>query len=378
MPRQRLADIIELSDRLDLAIFILGVAAPETLVFAKINRFYEQATGLANADLAGRTPFEALPQRAAHSANARFLTCLRSGQPYTYEEAVDLPNGEMWWQTTLSPLLDEQGSVLAIVGTSTDMTARKLQEFRDTKAMADLRQLNEEVNMYASMAAHDVRGPLRKIKVISELVLEDGAVPDGGPVMAEDERRALIEAVGALATTTLAHVDSILSYARALTLPDQAVLEVLDLALLFDDLVNLVDAHGAFDIVYPTVTICAERVVLQITLRNLLENAVKYGRSACRVALDVSPHDERQLMFTVSDDGPGFGDGAVLGEQSAQTRLRSPVSGFGLSSAQRIIETRGGKMWLAPPCAGLGDGVGGSVAFTTRGSIVEPGTMGAP
>lgn len=364
MPQRRLAQVIELSDLLDQAIFILEVRDDETLIFRKLNRFHERTTGLKSEDLVGKTPFEVLPPRMAESVNAKYLACLSSRASFTYEEVLNLPNGEIWWQTTLSPLFFDDGRVIGIIGAAVDITDRKAQEFRDANALAELRKLNEEINTYASMAAHDVRGPLRKIKVITELVFADGVPNADESVVLSPDQRALLDSIGSIASSTLEHVDSILSYARALSLPDEAKLEEVDLHMLFADLVGLVDADGSFHFDYPKQTVVAERVILQVTLRNLLENAVKFGRSRCIVGLSESGECPGFLEFTVTDDGPGFANGMTLSDQSSRSQSKSPTSGFGLASAQRMIEARGGRMWLA-------DGEGANVIFTTCGTFLE-------
>lgn len=373
MPQVSLSSIVALSDTVDMPIFIVEVEPDDTLRYHKINRFYEQAMGLSSADLAGKTPHEVMPPRLAADTLSKYMTCVQSGEPFTYEEGLDLAKGEAWWQTTLSPLVDVAGRVFAIVGVTIDITAHKDQELQDAKVISELKMLNEEINTYTSLAAHDVRGPLRKIKVISELVFADVEIMseqkgDGDETfLLAREQVDLITSIGALAAKTLEHVDSILSYARALALEEQAVMEEIDLKLLLNDLIGLVDGDEKFVFELPTLHLSAERIILQIVLRNLLENAVKFGESTCQI--HVGPCESRpdHIRFVVSDDGAGFEDGAVLSEQSLKSRLKSPTSGFGLASAQRMIEQRGGEMWLAPP----NYGTGANVAFTVRGKVLS-------
>ena len=367
MPQNRLADIIELSDFIDVPIFVVEVGPDEALTFRKLNRFHEQKTGMSSAAVSGKTPHEVLPERMADSLSTKYLNCVHLREAITYEEVLDLPNGELWWQTTLSPVIFDDGRVIGIIGTAIDITSRKQMEFREAEKLFELKKLNEEINMYTSMAAHDVRGPLRKIKVISELVFGDGDGQADQPLTLTPEQQALLQSVSAVAATALDHVDSILSYARALELDTEPQLIPLDLELIFSDLLGLVDAKAEFAFDYPKQMILAERVLTQIVLRNLLENAVKFGSSACHVSLQRDDDTPGQLMFVVSDDGPGFGDDAILGEQSANSRFLSPTNGFGLASAQRIVETRGGRMWLAPSHFGRGAGV----AFTLHGGLLS-------
>lgn len=44
MPQNRLADIIELSDLIDVPIFVVEVGPDEALTFRKLNRFHEHKT----------------------------------------------------------------------------------------------------------------------------------------------------------------------------------------------------------------------------------------------------------------------------------------------------------------------------------------------
>jgi signal transduction histidine kinase len=97
-------------------------------------------------------------------------------------------------------------------------------------------------------------------------------------------------------------------------------------------------------------------------LRNLLENARKYGGN--NVIIDAEPQDD-MWMITVADNGPGVPEGdrerIFAGfEQLAQGDARSSNGlGLGLFITRRLVEAMGGSIWYEP-----GFPVGSRFCFT--------------
>ncbi len=95
----------------------------------------------------------------------------------------------------------------------------------------------------------------------------------------------------------------------------------------------------------------ADRPRLETVLRNLLENAVKYGGDKAAIQVNVNRQGE-QIVFRVSDDGPG-----IPPEESARifesfyriddslTRLAGGA-GLGLAICQGFVRAHGGEIWV--------------------------------
>jgi signal transduction histidine kinase len=86
---------------------------------------------------------------------------------------------------------------------------------------------------------------------------------------------------------------------------------------------------------------------LTLVLVNLIDNAVKHGRSAGRVEVNAAV-DGRFAQVTVDDDGPGVGIEDrdrifALGERGATT---AEGSGIGLALARLMVERSGGRIDL--------------------------------
>ncbi|MCR5942665.1 HAMP domain-containing protein [Ochrobactrum sp. XJ1] len=91
-----------------------------------------------------------------------------------------------------------------------------------------------------------------------------------------------------------------------------------------------------------------DRLALRRVIGNIVDNAVKYGRSA-RVSLMV---DSRTLHVLIADEGPGFSvrDGELLLEpfvRAEPPRARATGgAGLGLAVARTLIEAQGGSVRL--------------------------------
>ena len=81
---------------------------------------------------------------------ASYRRCLATGEPLTYEESAELPQGRAWFQTLLVPIRNEQGLIRHLVGFSRDITQKK-------QAEAALQQASklESLGVLAGGIAHD-------------------------------------------------------------------------------------------------------------------------------------------------------------------------------------------------------------------------------
>jgi two-component system sensor histidine kinase KdpD len=102
---------------------------------------------------------------------------------------------------------------------------------------------------------------------------------------------------------------------------------------------------------------------LESILRNLLENALKYGGESARIRVEVC-RQEQDFLFRVIDDGPGIPEGerehifdSFYRVDDSLARLTSGA-GLGLAICQGLVKAHGGKIWAEPRDAGA------SIAFT--------------
>jgi PAS domain S-box-containing protein len=204
----------------------------------------------------------------------------------------------------------------------------------------------QDLDQFAYVASHDLKAPLRGIANLAQWIQDDA----GGQLGAEslEHLRLLHGRVRRME----ALIDGILAYSRAgrrLSAP-----EIIDTAALVQDVIELLALPADIRIELPDQMpgIEAERVPLQQVFMNLLGNAVKYSRAVRPdVLVRVGWCDRGDAVeFSVSDNGPGIAPEyheRIWGMfQTLAARDKVEGTGIGLSVVKKIIESRGGRVWL--------------------------------
>lgn len=102
---------------------------------------------------------------------------------------------------------------------------------------------------------------------------------------------------------------------------------------------------------------------LESILRNLIENALKYGGESVKIRVEVCTQ-EQEYLFRVIDNGPGIPESerehifeSFYRVDDSLARLTSGA-GLGLAICQGLVKAHGGKIWAEPR------DVGACIAFT--------------
>lgn len=110
---------------------------------------------------------------------------------------------------------------------------------------------------------------------------------------------------------------------------------------------------------------------LESILRNLIENAVKYGGEHAKIIVDVRKQ-AKDLLFRVMDDGPGIPESerqhifdSFYRVDDSLARLTSGA-GLGLAICQGLVRAHGGKIWAEP------QEVGACISFTIPSNHMKP------
>lgn len=268
-----------------------------------------------------------------------FDTALTQGKPYRYTEALKLSGEERWYETTLIPLPISADGNLRIVGTSRDVTLRTRQDMSERLARLDLER-------FLGLAAHDLRVPMRQVGQIAGLLRDD--FQDLG-----DGKAELIQALVDIGHNAVKLVEDILTFVEADSL--NAKTERINLEWTCHQILSLIDLAGHHQIVSTPGMLWADPLVLQIIMRNLIDNTVKHGgRDRLKIRIEASAQNETLVNLWYSDDGRGFEGRDVLGVSPDE--LDSRQHGYGLATVRRLLRSRGGNISMTPSSFGEGAG----------------------
>ncbi|MEN1761265.1 PAS domain S-box protein [Anoxynatronum sibiricum] len=107
------------------AVVLLAVTPDGNFSYQAANRRYLEVTGLSLEELLGKTPEEVHGEETGRHIINNLINCVDACQPIQYEETLLLVGQMRSALVQLSPVLDEAGKVMQILGSTRDITDQK-------------------------------------------------------------------------------------------------------------------------------------------------------------------------------------------------------------------------------------------------------------
>jgi light-regulated signal transduction histidine kinase (bacteriophytochrome) len=243
----------------------------------------------------------------------------------------------MWRQGELEIAGELRGALLNIV-------LRRAEE--RAELATELARANKELEAFSYSVSHDLRAPLRHIAGYGDLLREQE-----GERMSDKSRRFLNNMLdSARFAGTL--VDDLLTFSqmgRAALRPAPA-----DLGQLVRGVVQEFEAESAGRriewVIGELPRVIGDAAFLQLALRNLISNAVKYTRTRESAKIEIfASRDGDEYVIGVRDNGVGFDMkyGAKLFGvfQRLHRAEEFEGTGIGLANVRRIVERHEGRTW---------------------------------
>lgn len=236
-----------------------------------------------------------------------------------------------------------------------DVTERRSTEKRLNEQRRELQRSNEALEVFASVASHDLQEPLRKILSFGERLSATA-----GPALEGDARQHLERMLGAAARMRTL-ISDLLTYSQVTTRGQPFVST--DLAGIarevVADLETAIAETGGRVEVGELPVIEADALQMRQLLQNLVGNALKYRRTDKPpvVRISCSSPDRQHCTITVADNGIGFNqeyaEKIFKMFERLHGRMEYEGSGIGLAVCRKIVERHGGTI-AATSTAGQG------------------------
>ncbi|WP_425599764.1 ATP-binding protein [Frateuria flava] len=251
-------------------------------------------------------------------------------------------------------LQQHEGEQPVLLLTVSDVTARALveQQVKELNRqlegkVAQISDVNRELEAFSYSVSHDLRAPLRHIAGFT------GKLKRHMDEHLDDTSAHYLDVISTSATRMAQLIDDLLVFSR---LGRGALrLQAVDMQSLVDEARALAASEAADRTIEWTIgplpIVIGDENMLRTVWQNLIGNAVKYTgrREVAKIAIDMNRDRDGEYVFTVADNGAGFNmeyAGKLFGVfQRLHRASEFPGNGIGLANVRRIVARHGGRVW---------------------------------
>jgi PAS domain S-box-containing protein len=306
---------------------------------ASWNQGAERLFGYTSEEVKGRSHAAlALPGQDAELRE--LLACLARGETIdAYETTRKRKDGQLVEVSiTMSPIRDASGRITAGSVVARDITEKKRTE-------QELREINHELDTFASTVSHDLRAPLRQLAGLADVLVEDygDALDDTG--------RRYARRLASVASRMDSLTQRLLDYSRVSR--EALPLAPVGLDAIVADACSHLDEeirsrHARVEVSPKLPHVLAHDVTLARVIGNLLSNAIKFVNPDVRPAVRVWAEERGDwARLWVEDNGlgiePRFHEKIFHPFERLQGIDAYAGTGLGLAIVRKGVERMGGR-----------------------------------
>ena len=271
---------------------------------------------------------------------------ISNGKTWVGEVCNRAKDGSHYWvHTTIVPFLDQNGKPEKYVSIRFEITQRKKAEEKIVSYSKRLELSNRELQDFASVAAHDLQEPLRKIQAFSDRLI----VKYQSSLV--DEAKDFLNRMQNSAKRMQVLIEDLLTFSRVTTKAQpftptdlkQIVQEVLS------DLEVRIEQTEAIIEIGNLPIIDADASQMRQLFQNLIVNAIKFHKKEVQPHIKItSSIHQNHCEIQVKDNGIGFEikylDRIFTIFQRLHGRNEYEGTGVGLAVCRRIAERHNGSI----------------------------------
>jgi PAS domain S-box-containing protein len=269
---------------------------------------------------------------------------MSTGVGETAEEWVTWRDGrKCLYMSQKVPQRNATGEVIGLIGISRDITERKKHEEQIKQKNHELSLVNEKLDRFSGVVAHDLKNPLASIAMQADLLSRTQSMESASKCAHFIKFVAM----------RMAHlIDELLQFAKSdqhIPLPKEPV----SLSNLIETVQSnltaaILHSHAKIEVSRDLPDVFGYPPMLLQLFQNLISNALKF-RSEREPELAIVVRElQDHWLISIKDNGVGIDPAQVDRLFGPFERADSKIegTGLGLSICKTIVERHGGKIWI--------------------------------
>jgi PAS domain S-box-containing protein len=324
--------------------------------FRRWNRNFELETRYSAAEIRGLHPRDFFDPADHERLTARIAEVFATGKSELEADFVAKDGTRRPYYFTGIAL--QTGGETCLCGVGIDISSRREAEDRVRELNADLERRvvqrtaeleakHRELETFTYSVSHDLKAPLRGIDGYSRLLLEDHAE------QLDEEGKRFLQMVRQASGNMAQLIDDLLAYSRLErreVRPSRQPLAPLLTELLAPYQESLQQRGAEVRVSVGDLAVWADATGLAQALRNLIDNAIKFSRTAAHPVIEIGARAAGdRCILHVRDNGVGFDMKFVDRIFDIFQRLHRaedyPGTGIGLAIVRKAMERLGGRAW---------------------------------
>ncbi len=299
------------------------------------------------SDIINKTDYDFFDKEVADKLRKNDLKIMRENSHVLLEERNKID----YFLSSKSSIKNFKGESIGIMGCSINITAKKEVEKKLQVQTSVLTEMVRVKDRFLNNVSHEIRTPIHVISAITNELFEEYYQ------LSDEERLEFIKLAKNTTSKLAKFVINILFTAKSKRGRLELHLENVDVLDLIKSVVEEIAVISSskisiktFNDSEPIIVNCTKYQIEQV-IRNLLENAIKYGKNK-PIQIAVSKVDN-EAKVEVIDQGIGIpGEETVkifeAFEEGSRTKNRAGGTGLGLTICKDIINLHKGKIWVNP------------------------------
>lgn len=289
---------------------------------------------------------------------------LEEMKPMQFDEFGNVKGKFLFLDVYKTPLYDEKGQLIGVVGSARDITERKHAEEALKESEKMLRELNAQKDKFFSIIAHDLKSPFNSILGFSQLLVEQIKEKDFDGI--EEYAKIMLHS----SEHAFSLLSNLLEWSQAQSGKIEFNPEFFELIEFIENIIPIFDdvakqkSINILRMLPHNIPIYADKHMISTVLRNFINNAIKFTNQGGKIEVAVK-YVHNEVIISVKDNGIGIAKNRleklfrIDESESTPGTANEKGTGLGLILCKEFVEKHNGKIWVVSD-----EGIGSAFSFS--------------